>query len=215
MDDQQVLNWLRGAGWLVLSGGQHRLSDVRAQALSRITLIDGGVVYVVLDDDQVDDLIEDMGELGAPTGYLVNILTEDDDTIRAEMQAAALIVIPGESVPDDLHSALTGAAIEGIREAFMRGAVILVEGRSITVFGQTMLLESGDLSGGLGWVANALVVPAITTVAESEEVRRALAMQAATVAIGIAQGSALALGPDGRVETWGEKQVTIALGGIP
>jgi hypothetical protein len=39
-----------------------------------------------------------------------------------------------------------------------------------------------------------------------------LAEQSTSLAVAIGFGSALALGPDGQVETWGRRQVTVALG---
>jgi hypothetical protein len=62
------------------------------------------------------------------------------------------------------------------------------------------------------WLENALIVPFITSIAESEQVRDVLEAQPTAIAVGVGAGSALALGPDGEVETWGRRQVTVALG---
>lgn len=208
--DNQVFNWIQGAGWIVLSGGPDALREVRAKALGRISA-DGGVAYVGLDDDDYDDLIEDMGELGAPTGYLVNILTEDDETIKERLEDAALIFIPGEYRPEALRPALPGAAEKAIKAAYERGAIVLAEGTSASLFGGKLLLETGIAVDGLGWVEDAFIVPAVSSIADSEEARALLTAHVANVAIGIGYGSALALGPGGLVETWGEEAVTIAL----
>ena len=115
-----VLTWRSGNGWLVLSGGPDSLSEIRAQALTRMTLV-GGAAYISLDDDD-DDVLEDLGELGGPTGYLVNVLLEDDDTIRARLKEAGLVLLPDNVDPEVLRSALMGAAVEAILDAFERGA---------------------------------------------------------------------------------------------
>jgi hypothetical protein len=124
-----------------------------------------------------------------------------------------MIVVEGGAHITDLRSSLLGAAAEGMQAAFANGAVILVEGLSAMVFGAWVALESGKLLDGLAWLENALVVPGITSVSESEQAKDVLGSQPTGIAIGIGVGSALALGPDGEVETWGRRQVTVALGG--
>jgi hypothetical protein len=211
MTAQQILNWVQGWGWLVLSGGPDSLSDIRAQAITRISA-EGGVAYIGLHDDDDEDLLEDMNELGAPTGFLVNILREDDETIREHLKEAALIVIPGDMDLVALHSALMGAAEESLRAAFERGVVILAEGPAATLFGKVFAKDADHTGDGFHWLEDALVVPAVTSLAESQLARDVLAVHAAQVAIGIGVGSALVLGPEGQIETWGQRQVTIALG---
>ena len=208
--DNQILRWREGLGWLVLSGGVDTLREVRAQALGRIAA-GGGIAYIGLDDDDYDDLIEDMGELGAPTGYLVNIMTEDDETIRDRLHDAAMVFIPDHYRPEVLLPALPGAANDGIKAAYERGAIVLAEGTSATLMGAKVLLETGIAVDGLGWLEDSFVVPAITSIADSEAARAILSTHVANVAIGIDVGSALALGPSEQVETWGDSVVTVAL----
>lgn len=208
--DNQVLSWPDGTGWLALSGGRDALGDIRAQALSRI-FIDGQVVYVGLDNDDYDDLLEDMGDLGAPAGYLVNILTEDDATIYDALSKAAMIVIPEHDDMDMMRSALKGAAVDGIRAAYEQHAVILAEGRGAALFGAKLLSDADEVVDGLDWVKETVIVPSIVSVAQSKTARDLLATHLVNVAVGLGIGSALVLGPNGLIETWGQ-QVTIALG---
>jgi hypothetical protein len=211
MARNNVLRWQDGRGWLILSGGGADASDVRAQAIGRVSA-DGGVAYVSLSGAQAEKALADMEDLGAPSGYLVDVLTEDDETIQAKLSEAGLVVIEGSASVDDLRSSLLGAAIEGIHVAFENGAVVLAEGRAASVFGEWVAQESGALTSGLEWVQSALILPAITSISQSEIAQSALSAQPSAIAIGIGEGSALALGPDGEVETWGGRQVTIALG---
>jgi hypothetical protein len=208
-----ILSWPEGRGWLVLSGGPHALGEVRALALSRVSLLDGEVVYVGVDEDSGEEIIDDLIDLGAPTGYLVNVLTEDDETIQASLSGAALIVIPGEIDALTLRSALMGAALEGMRAALEHGAVILAEGQAAAIFGKVIALDNGELLDGFHWLQQALVLPGVSSLADSVQVLEALAINAVEVAVGIGVGSALALGPEGQVETWGEREVTVVLGG--
>jgi hypothetical protein len=165
-----------------------------------------------VDDDDID--LEDLAELGAPTGYLVNVMTEDDDTIRQRLLDSALIVVPDNFEPDELRSALMGAPLEGMKAAFESGAVLLVEGRAATLFGGTVLLADGEALDGFGWIEEALLLAGSTTLEQSEAVRTALAGKNARLAVGITMGSALALGPEGEVENWGQRQVTVVLGSV-
>jgi hypothetical protein len=214
MAKNQVLSWVDGSGWLVLSGGPVSLGDVRAAALTRIA-VEGGVAYIGINEHDNEELIDDMGELGAPTGYLVNVMAEDDDTVRQQLTNAALVVVPGNFDLATLRGGLLGAAIEGIEAAFKRGAVILVEGSATMLFGKVVQTDSGNLLEGLDWVRNALIIPAITSISESPQARDLLASKQAGIAIGIGVGSALVLGPDATIELWGQKQVTLALGAAP
>ncbi|GAB4509195.1 MAG: hypothetical protein OHK0046_03780 [Anaerolineae bacterium] len=204
---EPLFNWLEGAGWLVLSGRPDMLSDVRAMALSRIQA-DGGIAYIGLDNDDYDDLIEDVGELGGPTGYLVNIMTEDDETIRTRLSEAGMIFIPQDYPPETLKSALVGAALEGVKTAYERGALVMGEGTSASLFGVKFMTEDGIATDGLNWLENAFVTSEDLT----EDARVLLETRIANVAISIGEGAALVLGPEGQVERWGEDAVRIVLG---
>lgn len=212
MTGNTVFRWPDGAGWLVFSGGADAQGEVRAQVLGRARS-DGGVAYIGLDDDDDDDVLEDMAELGAPTGYLVNVFTEDDDTIRKQLEDAAVIVIPDHAALDTLRSGLTGATLDGLRAAHARGAVVFIEGGPIRLFGE-VYVGRAELVDGFGWLEGAFLLPSITTIRQSDEARDALENGRARIAVGIGIGSALVLGPQGEVEVWGSKQVTIALGGV-
>jgi hypothetical protein len=153
-----------------------------------------------------------MEDLGASAGYLVDVLAEDDTAIRQKLAEAGVIVIPDGVDALDARDALMGAAASGIRDAFANGAVVLAEGGGAAVFGAWVLLDSRKTAAGLNWLESALVLPGVTSVSASDEAQMVLSIQPAAIAVGIGPGSALALGPDGEVETWGNKQVTIALG---
>ncbi|MBC6935055.1 MAG: hypothetical protein DWB42_04380 [Chloroflexi bacterium] len=213
MASSNVLRWLDGRGWLVLSGGGGQTGAVRAQALGRAAA-DGGVAYVSLGnhDGWSERALADMDGLGAPPGYIVDALTEDDRTLTALLAEAGIVVI--EDGPDAavLRSGLIGAAAAGIQTAFENGAVILAEGLSAMVFGAWVAKSAGELLPGLAWLENALVLPGVTSAAQSELAQNVLREHPAAIAVGVGVGSALALGPDGEVEAWGQRQVTVALG---
>ena len=213
MARNNVLQWLDGRGWLVLSGEHLPESDVRAQAIGHIDA-DGGVACISFgsNSEVADMLMNDLQDLGAPPGYFVDVLSEDDETIRAKLGEASLIVIGSGVGLAEMRSALMGAAVEGMQAAFEHGAVILLEGNSASIFGAWYLLETGEVRQGIGWLSQMFVLPGVTEVAQSQIGKDALQEEPSALAIGISAGSALALGPNGEVEPWGDRQVTVALG---
>lgn len=212
MAQNAVLEWIDGRGWLVLSGDAASSAEIRALALNRMAA-DGVVAYISMgDSDPAERALADLEDLGAPPGYLVDVLTEDDDTIHDKLAEAGMIIIGTGDDPEFIRSTLMGAAVAGIQDAFVNGAVILIEGLTAMIFGAWVLLKPGDLSYGLEWVQHALIIPGETAISESAVVRAVLDAQPAAIAIGIGPESALVLGPDGEVETWGERSVTITLG---
>lgn len=210
MAENKVLRWRDGRGWLVLSGGVMLESEVRARVLER-ALVEGGVAYIAVNAPAGSDALSDMEDLGAPTGYWVDVQTEDDVALRKQLSEAGIIVIEDTTTPETLRSSLVGAALEGLLDAYERGAVVLLEGRSASVFCAWYVLD-GAVFEGLNWLENALFMPAVTSITESAPARGFLEGQPQAVAVGAGVGSALVLGPAGEVEIWGERQVTIALG---
>jgi hypothetical protein len=209
MASNAILRWIDGRGWLVLSASNN--DEVRAMVLARASA-DGGVAYVSMGGVEAENVLADMEDLGASSGYLVDVLAEDDATIRQKLGEAGVIVIAAEVDVLDARDGLMGSAISGIRDAFANGAVVLAEGECAAVFGAWVMLDSGKIISGLDWLESALVLPGVTSVGESDKAKTVLNAQPAAIAVGIGLGSALVLGPDGEVETWGNKQVTVALG---
>jgi hypothetical protein len=204
MPSVNVLRWMNGRGWIVLSGGAD--DDIRGTAINRSSA-DGGIACVAL-SGAGDPLIDGIVELGAPSAYLVDLLTEDDQSIRDKLSEAGVVLIDSAPTSHDARSMLRGAAIEGIQEAYDNGAVILIEGASAAAFG-TWLVE-GSADSGLEWIDGAVVLDGIDQAAA--RARPVFDLQPSAVAIAVQRGSALALGPEGQVEAWGAQEVTIALG---
>jgi len=211
MAQNNVLRWQDGRGWLVLSGGVAVESEIRARVIERNTA-DGGVAYISVNTPEGGTALDDMSDLGAPTGYQVDILTEDDDTILKSLSEAGIVVLEDTLSSTGLRSGLQGAALTGIQAAFERGAMILAEGNSAALFGSLVASEEGTTAIGLDWVKRGVILPQITSIAESKNAQAILDAEQDAIIIGIGLGSALALGPNGEVETWGERQVTLALG---
>jgi cyanophycinase len=67
---------------------------------------------------------------------------------------------------------------------------------------------------GWGWLPGVIVEPHFTGTESSDRLRSLLNIHPKCLGLGIPDGTALALGPNGRVETLGEGQVTVVLGKV-
>ncbi len=212
MPKANVLRWRDGAGWLVLSGGGDvaggEMGDVEAQALAHVPPGEPlAYIWAAGDVESADKHLDALDDLGAPTGYLVDVLTEDDDTIRDQIRNAGLIIIGDGPNVTGLRSGILGAAVEGMTAAYERGAVILGIGQGAAILGSFMVDQAG-----IGWVEGAAVAPRYNEDGVAAQLRDLLLKHSEAYGLGIATGSALALGPNGEVEAWGEQQVTVTLG---
>jgi len=209
-----ILSWRQGAGWIILAGSADIQTDTRAQVLARIKA-GGGIAYVGLRVEDIEALMDDMDDLGAPTGYFVNILAEDDASIEARLTEAACVVLPHITPTEDFHSALMGAALQGLITCYEQGGVIYAEGASASLFGAMFLASTGKSHTGFNWLEGVFVIPDIISMSESPMARQLLASGEVSLALGIGHGSAVAFGKDGELTPLGKRQVTLVLGSPP
>ncbi|MCY3779881.1 MAG: hypothetical protein OXG78_06205 [Chloroflexi bacterium] len=210
MPGNAPFSWHVSNGWIVLSGSVDSLSEIRARALSRCDA-SGVIAYVSLKADLGDALMDDMAELGAATGYLVDIEEGDNNVIYERLSNAAMIVVEADCPGQKLERLLRHTALHAMKEALNRGALILLEGSAAATAGEFILDSTGGVTGGLGLVKNALIASDILGIAEDKLLRSVRIQLPDKTFLGLAPGSALVLGPDGRIETWGEAQVSISL----
>lgn len=215
MPQLNVFHWLPGRGWIVLSGGGPPESDdvqsVEAHLLAR-TVSQGPLVYVWAagDLDSADRHMDSLRELGARTGYLVDILSEPDEEVYARLSEAGVIILGDGPQQDALHDALSGVVLEAIHSAFSRGAMVYAVGLSAEQFGAHRIGER-DLVPGIQWLERAIIVSGYTP-DMAEGLRQVVRQTPHSFGLGISQGAAVALGPLGEVEVWGSAAVTVALG---
>jgi hypothetical protein len=203
-----VFRWLDGPGWLVFSGSAG--GDIRALALGRIAA-DGAVVVIAVAGGlgAADDALSDLIDLGAPAGFIVDLATDDDETVRDRIGQAGFVLITGNASTSEAYSVLMGAAVEAAHNAYRNGAVILVEGAAAGAFGT--VLASGQTAQGFNWVEPAVLVTADAG-ADHDLIRHLLSVNSSLVAVRIGRNSAIAFGGDDQVETWGANDVSIVLG---
>lgn len=211
MRSRLPISWLESNGWLVLSGSADPCSEIRARALSRASA-GGAIAYVSLADDLGDALMDDLAELGAPTGYLVDLEDSDNNEIYERLRAASMIVIePGRNIRQ-LKRLMSPTVVYALKEALRRGALILFEGLAATLAGEYVLRSKGDIAKGLGFVSHVYVAADVSSILEAEAAQKVYLAQPEAVFIAIDRSAALVLGPNKHIETWGERRVTFSLG---
>lgn len=213
MRDITPFNWHASSGWIVLSGSADALSEVRARALSRCDA-SGAIAYISFAGDMGDALMDDMAELGATSGYLVDLDEHDSNEIYERLSGAAMIVVEADVPSDGLARLLRQTAIHAMKDALNRGGLILLEAAAAATAGDYLVESSTKISAGLGLVQNTLVAAEPHDTVDNESLRSLRLQMPDTTFIGLAPGSALVLGPEGAIETWGERQVSISLGNL-
>lgn len=219
MLQSSIFQWRGGAGWLVLSGGGDFAAGgteaIDARMLTR-GAADGALVVIhaaAEDPAQAEQYLSYLNDLGGPVGYVVDIVTEDDETLRQALGEAGIIVIGDGPNRTRLYNSLHGAAMEGITRAYQQGALIMGSGIGAAVFGQWVLgLSTSPPADGFGWLSNSAVLAAPLQEHEKQRLQSLLHDTPTAFGLGIWPGSALTLGPDGQLELWGRQQISISLG---
>jgi hypothetical protein len=210
-----IFQWHDGAGWLILAGGSaNSLSVGDAETLALGKAVPGGpiaYIHAAGSVETADQHLAALEDAGAPTGYLVDVQAEDDDSLREQLAQAGLIIIGDDPNPAVLRNGIIGAALEGIGQAFERGSSVLAIGGGGVVFGQKF--QAGDqIRDGLAWLTRALITPDYRADRDTPHVHALLEQLPDLYSLNIGPESALALGPNGEVELWGERSVSVTLG---
>ncbi len=211
MSSASIFRWRVGAGWLVLAPTLPPDSDLRAQAVQRANH-NGALAVAMLNGDlgTSEALLDDLEELGAPSGYLVDLLMEDDAAIEGRLAEASIVVLEAAADLGHAISIMSGAALRGIEQAYSRGALILAEGASALIFAAVAVDSGGVDHKGFGWLDNAILLPETSDL--TTLVRPILTAQPSLFALSIGSSTAMVFGPSGHVETWGAKRIVVTLG---
>ena len=215
------MQWRTGAGWLVLLGGGRweENETIHSQAVSAI-LDESPVAFIPAadpDPTRGEAFLSFYADLGAPHGYVVPIhdrQSANDPANYRRLANASLIYIGGGSL-QRLLEALDGThAIDALAAAFDGGAIIVGESAGAMLLGKWgVSTQQGKIYPGWGWVSDALIA-AHYTPERMAQVWAALQRYPEALALGITDGVALALGPEGELATWTDtdQQVTVTLG---
>ena len=207
------ISWLESNGWLVLSADADPLSEIRSLALGRCNA-SGAIAYVSFAADNGDALIDDMVELGAPSGYLIDLQDSDNNAIHEQLSRAGMIVIEAGNDIDRMKRLMTHTVAHALKEALEYGSLILLEGLASTLAGSCYIDGNGDICDALKFIQNSAILTGTGSIVDSESAQRILLTQAEMVCIAIERGAALVLGPEGHIETWGDNAVTFSLGSM-
>ena len=90
-----------------------------------------------------------MEDLGAPSGFLIDLMDPDGAQITEDLSRASVIVIESGIDLDPMLNGFPQPAIDGLEQALNNGCVILVEGVGINLFGRWIMTDGGDLVDGL------------------------------------------------------------------
>jgi len=218
------LRWRTGAGWLVLAGGgrweRDEMEEIDAAVLGWAST--GRPIAVLLvagaSAAEGEALLERYADLGGPTGYIVSIFDRRDAHLVENshlLAQAGLIHITGGPDALSLVRALRGSpALEALAQAFGDGASIAALGTAATALGAWVPAHEAAARSerGWGWVENVAIEANFSGTASATHLRDLLRAHPGCLGLGIPRGTALALGPDARVETVGQGRVTVVLG---
>ena len=198
-----LLHWPDGHGWLALSGGNGAAGSVRASVLTHAG--PGPIAYLTIDGDQESALrtLEDMESLGAPTGYVVDAARDEPDFAAESLAEAGVIVLVNGPSALDFVRHLEGQLGEAVAAAHEEGAILLAEGAAAVAFGN-WVREDAEWLPGLAWLEGVAIT---TGLDEAND-----AAVSGELSVHIPVESALALGPAGQLQLWGEGDVRITLG---
>jgi len=218
------LRWRTGTGWLVLAGGgrwqEGETGEIDAAALGWANLDRPIAVLPTagVSTAGVEALLEYYADLGGPGGYVVPIF-DTAGAQRAEnchlLAEAGLVYISDGPDPLGLVRSLRGnPALGALAQAFDAGAAVVGMGAGAIALGAWA--AGGDnpeqTESGWGWLPGVIVEPHFVKTEATGRLRSLLNVHSDCLGLGIPAGVALALGPDGRVETVGPGQVTVVVG---
>ena len=220
------LQWRTGAGWLILAGGGKwqtgETGAVDAASLGWADLDRPIAILLAAGGSSAagEALLEYYGEIGGPSGFILPIHTPADAQ-RAEnyqllAEAGLIHISDGPNSLGLTQSLRESPALTALSYAFDNGAAIVGIGSGAVALGAWAAGQdtTDQIVPGWGWLPNVIIEPHFTGTESSDKLRNLLSAHPDCLGLGIPDGTALALGPNGRVETVGEGQVTVVLGKV-
>ena len=131
-------------------------------------------------------------------------------------EAGLVYISDGPDLLGLMRSLRESPALTALSYAFDDGAAIVGMGAGATALGAWGIDQdiADQAEPGWGWLPGAIVEPYFAGTESSNRLRGLLNAHPDCLGLGIPTGVALALGPDSRVETVGEGQVTVVLGKV-
>lgn len=211
-----------GKGWLVLIGGtsdQWRTTEPIDRAAIALMSSRAPIAFVpaaACPPDYGTSFLTTYQRLGAPDGYVVPIAGREpaNDAANVELLRHAGLIYFGGGETTQLLDAMTDTrALEALAEAYEQGAVVVgMSAGAIALSARGVTMGAGVLEGW-GWLPE-LLVCVHHTADRVHEFECALRDHPDLVGVGLPEDDALALGPNGEVEAWGEHELAISPGAL-
>ncbi len=217
------LRWRPGKGWLVLIGGASgEWSTTGAIDRAAIDAIrrDGPIAFLPAANcppDYGESFLDHYERLGAPGGRVapINDLASARDPANADLLARASLVYIGGGDTQHLLASMTGTpSLEALASAYEAGAVIAGASAgaiAISAWGIPVDTSLGVLEGW-GWLRDAIVAPHYGPADRAGALSAALAKRPHAPGLGLPDDAALALGPNGEVQEWGDARIEFVAG---
>jgi len=195
-----------GGGWLILCGGP---ADDATLARAAALVQQAGSLLVLSASAASREAVEmRLLECNVASGLPGEVVTlMEGASADDRVGEATFIVIPDVTPPAELASVFeeTGSG-EVLLSTLEAGAVVLAEGRSAEAVGE--IIEAEVPTAGSGWLRNAIIQSHFAPGTAC----RVLVNRPTMYRLGLGEHAALALGPQGEVEVWGEPAPTVTLG---
>jgi cyanophycinase len=220
------LHWCTGAGWLVLAGGgkwqNGETGTIDAAALGWANLDRPIAVLLAAGGSTAEGeaLLEYYADLGGPGGYVVPIFdaasAQQPENCQLLEQAGLVYIADGPDVLGLTRAMRESPSLEALERAFQYGAAVLGGGAGAIVLGAWVATRDHPerAEPGWGWLPDVIVEPHFVASRSAGRLHSLVNTHPTCLGLGIPERVALALGPDGRVETVGEEQITVVLSKI-
>jgi cyanophycinase-like exopeptidase len=222
MPQQGPIRWLDGEGWLVLLGGGDRAhgetDPVDVKLLSVANLDRPMVVFSAGGGRRAAEaILEHYTRLGGPSGeaFAMENMTRDQletPALLDVIQEAGIVYLDGENPLPLVNNLHNTQAFRHIVEGFstLQGLMLVGAGAGAAALGRWVFSPRSPhrQAMGLGFLMNVVIAPHFTRTEDSPVLRALPQIGENLIGLGIPDGTALALGPLGQLEMWGEGQVT-------
>lgn len=222
MPQQGPLRWLDGEGWIVLLGGgdwrrgetdavDSRLLSVANLDRPMIVLTGGG------SPREAEAILDHYTEMGGPGGLTFALPAVptgvlDAPDVLSLIREAGILYLGGEDPFGLIANLYESPAFRQIVESYstLQGLTLIGAGAGAATLGRWAFGAAPpyEQAMGLGFVMNAVVAPHFTTTEDSPVLRALPQIDDNLLGLGIPERTALALGPQGQLEMWGEGEVT-------
>lgn len=229
MPQRGPLQWVDGEGWLILSGGgdwQRGETDALDAHVLSIANLDRPMVALFSEGDRehAHSLIAHYTALGGPGGEALVLTGARRQTLLEphflSLIAEAGILYLGGAQPWALVRSLHNTpALAQILKGYgtLQGLLIVGADGGAAALGAWIAKPGQETTTapGLGFVRSAIIAPQFTSTQEAVALRAQLQRHPGFVGLGLPRGAALALGPQGQVETWGQGEITAVIQDTP